>query len=289
MRSSYRGENIAHSATGFDLDQAIAFAPTLGAMDAHHSRSDRYAMVPTKPILQGLFREGFQLHSISKATVRRPDRKGFEKHMLRLRHRDATALKTVGGTINEIIVVNSHDGSTCFDMRAGMFRFVCSNGMIVGDDIARVKIKHHGDIIGDVIEGAYRVVKDFEKVTESRERMMSIMLHKDEKEALATAAIPLRFDVDDVADAGIEARQLLIPRRYEDNRNDLWTTFNVIQENCIKGGQSGRIRGTNGRMRRMSTREVTGIDQNVKVNQGLHILASRMADLKEGQNVALAA
>lgn len=285
MRSSYKNENILLSNVGIELDRALAFAPTLAAVDPHRSRSDRYTMVPTFPILQGLFTEGFQLHSISKATVRKEDKKGFEKHMLRLRQRDAVT--KVGGTVNEIIIVNSHDGSTCFDMRGGMFRFVCSNGMVVGDDIARVKIKHHGDIINNVIEGAYEVMNTFERITESRERMMAIDLHRDEREAFAAAAMPIRFADPD--EAGIRPTQLLSPHRQEDVKTDLWTVFNVVQENCIKGGLSGRKLGSNGRMRGTSMKTVNGIDQNMRVNQGLHILASRMADLKEGKPMALAA
>lgn len=284
MRSSYRRENIAQSrdANGFGLAEAIDFAPTLDAQAAHESRSDRYGFVPTKPILQGLFREGFALHSISKATVRKPGKLGFEKHMLRLRQRDA--VQVVGGTVNEIIMVNSHDGSSCFDIRGGMYRFVCSNGMVCGDDIARVKVKHTGDIVQDVIEGTFQVVQAFDRITADRERMMSINLAHDERLALASAIIPLRFDVDHVQDSPIRPEQLLQVRRYEDRANDLWTTFNVIQENVIKGGQSGVTRNAEtGRRRRMSTREVNGIDQNIKVNQGLHVMATMMANLKEGK------
>lgn len=269
---------------GFSLERAVAIAPTLGAMTAHSSRSDRYGMVPTFPILQGLFKAGFQLHGISTARVRSEDKKGFEKHMLRMRRPTDPNVDTV----NEIIIVNSHDGSTCFDMRAGMFRFVCSNGLIVGDDVARVKIKHSRPetIIDAVIEGAEHVVKTFDHVTESRERMKGIMLHRDEQEALAEAIIPLRFDVDHPQDAPISARQLLIPRRHSDHKNDLWTTFNVIQENIISGGMSGSRIGENGRRRRVTTKAVNGIDQNVRLNQGLHMLATRMADMKENHRVA---
>lgn len=262
---------------GFDLDRAIAIAPTLAAETPHGSRSHRYAMVPTKAILQGMFAHGFQLHGISTANVRDQSKVGFEKHMLRFRRPS----DGFNDTVNEVIVINSHDGSTCFQMRAGMYRFVCSNGMIVGDDIANVKIKHSGEIVQDVIEGAEHVVATFERVTESRERMKGITLYKDEQRALAEAILPIRFDVDHYRDAPISPDRLLIARRHEDRGDSLWNTFNVIQENLIKGGISGSSIGSNGRRRRMTTRTVNGIDQNVKLNQALHTLATRMADLKE--------
>jgi hypothetical protein len=80
----------------------------------------------------------------------------------------------------------------------------------------------------------------------------------------------LRFaDADGEVTTPIAPAQLLAPRRREDTANDLWTTFNVVQENVIKGGLHGVGRDANNRRRRVTTRAVNGIDQDVKLNKAL--------------------
>jgi Domain of unknown function (DUF932) len=75
--------------------------------------------------------------------------------------------------------------------------------------------------------------------------------------------------------------QILAPRRYDDQGKDLWTTFNVAQENVLRGGLSGIQRNPEGRrVRRVSTREIKGIDGNVQLNRALWTLAERLAELK---------
>lgn len=77
---------------------------------------------------------------------------------------------------------------------------------------------------------------------------------------------------DEETHAPIAADQLLTPRRYEDRVDDLWSTFNRVQENMTKGGVPGRTR--KGRSTR--TRSINGIDQNVKINRALWILAEEL-------------
>ena len=74
----------------------------------------------------------------------------------------------------------------------------------------------------------------------------------------------------------ITEAQVLNARRFEDRSDDLWTTFNRVQENLTRGGLHGRSRSG----RAMSTRPVTGIDQNVKLNRALWVLADAMRRLK---------
>src|SRR3546814_20077482 len=70
-----------------------------------------------------------------------------------------------------------------------------------------------------------------------------------------------------------------MPRRFEERKADLWSTFNRVQENFIKGGLSGRA--ANGRQQR--TRAVQGIDQNLKLNRALWMLAEGMQQLKRSE------
>src|SRR3978361_1268375 len=94
---------------------------------------------------------------------------------------------------NEIILINSHDGASSYQMLAGVFRFVCCNGMVVGDICDDGGIKPTGDAQGGVIDAAFRVLHDFEKVESSTEAMKVLQLDGDEERAFATAALAVRF------------------------------------------------------------------------------------------------
>ncbi|MGO4484326.1 DUF932 domain-containing protein [Rhizobium sp. 2TAF27] len=71
-----------------------------------------------------------------------------------------------------------------------------------------------------------------------------------------------------------------MPRRHDDRANDLWTVWNVVQENAIKGGLRGVGRDDLGRPRRVKSRAVNGIDLDIKLNKALWLLGERMAALK---------
>ena len=109
-------------------------------------------------------------------------------------------------------------------------------------------------------------------------------MNRDEKDIVAGAAHVLRFgDSEGETTTPIKAEQLLFPRRHEDCADDLWTVWNVVQENAIKGGLRGVGHDDLGRPRRVKSRAVSGIDQDIKLNKALWLLGERMAELKAGR------
>jgi hypothetical protein len=124
--------------------------------------------------------------------------------MIRMRHAGQVSTKPEA---NEIILINSHDGASSYQMLAGVFRFVCCNGLVVGDV--------SNDI---VIEGAFRVLDDFEAIDASADAMKALELEPEEETAFATAALALRFGerTDGQPPAPITAEQLIEARRIED-------------------------------------------------------------------------
>jgi hypothetical protein len=253
-------------------DEAIRnVAPSIFAVGKHQSRSARYAYIPTGDVLKGLRNEGFQPFMVCQTRVRDDYRREYTKHMIRLRH----ANQITGKEANEIILLNSHDGSSSYQMLSGMFRFVCQNGMVCGETLNDIRIPHKGNIIDDVIEGAFTVLDDFESINAQCDGMRALALNEGEQAAFAHAALTLKYDDPDKP-APITEDQLLTSRRFEDRANDMWTTFSRVQENMLKGGLRGRSR--NGRA--TTTRAVTGIDQNVKLNRALWVLAEEMRKLK---------
>lgn len=269
-RFSYRSP-VLRSDHPLSDDQIRTVAPSIFAETPHESRSQRYSYIPTAAVLTELRKEGFQPFMVCQTRVRHEDRRDYTKHMLRLRHESQ-----INGTeANEIILLNSHDGTSSYQMLAGMFRFVCSNGLVCGNTVADVRVPHKGDVAGLVIEGAYEVLSGFDRVKESRDAMRGITLDDGESEVFARAALALKYDDPDKP-APITESQILMPRRFDDRRPDLWSVFNRTQENLTQGGLRGR--SANGR--RQQTRPVQGIDQNIRLNRALWLLADGMRQLK---------
>ncbi|HGL4258947.1 DUF945 domain-containing protein [Burkholderia dolosa] len=254
-------------------DQIRRVAPSVFADGKHESRSERYTYIPTIDVLRGLRNEGFQPFMICQTRVRDSGKREFTKHMLRLRHAD----QITGEEADEIVLLNSHDGTSSYQMIAGTFRFVCQNGMVAGYDIADIRVPHKGNVVQNVINGAFDVLDGFDLIREQKDGMRAVTLDRDEQHALARSALALRYDPTDAeAPAPITESQLLSPRRFEDRRDDLWTVFNRVQENLTKGGLHGRSRSG----RAMSTRPITGIDENVRLNRALWMLADVMRQMK---------
>ena len=252
-------------------DQIRAVAPSIFADTPHESRSERYSYIRTATVLTELRKEGFQPFMVCQTRVRNEDRRDYTKHMLRLRHES----QINGDEANEIVLINSHDGTSSYQMLAGMFRFVCQNGLVCGDTFADVRVHHKGNVIDQVIEGAYEVLHGFEQVQDSRDAMRAIALDDGEAEVFARSALVLKYD-EPGKTLPITESQILRPRRFDDTHADLWSTFNRVQENLVKGGLSGR--SANGRRQR--TRPVQGIDQNVRLNRALWLLAEGLRKLK---------
>ena len=266
-----------YSRTPITLDEAARLAPSILAADQHESRSDIYCYVPTRDILAGLMQEGFNIHGVTEAAVRNRSRNGFQKHLIRLRKEDNADAKEAP----ELVLINSHDGSSAFRLIAGLIRFACANGIILGNGWQDVRVKHTGDVLDNVIEGTFTVVDQFDESAEAVDRMKSVRLDREEQEVFARAAIPLRFNVESPADAPVTVDQVNYCRRRSDSGNDLWSTFNRVQENLVKGNLRTRSKDRYGRIRRNVTKEVKGIDQNVKLNRALFTLAEEMAKLKQ--------
>lgn len=254
-------------------DQIARYAPSVLATEAHESRGERYSFIPTIEVLDGLRREGFQPFEVRQTRCRDLSKREFTKHLVRLRHPDAISTQ---GETPEIVLLNSHDGTSSYQLLAGFFRFVCSNGLIAGDVCNDVRVRHSGNVVGDVIEGSYRVLDNLKQIGDRIETYRSVTLEDREQQAFAQAAQQLRWgDETPLHEAG----QIIRPRRWEDRKDDLWTVFNRAQENLLKGGLTGRSASG----RRTRTREVGGVTENVKLNRALWTLADQLAKFKTGE------
>ncbi|HCJ8985585.1 DUF932 domain-containing protein [Escherichia coli] len=265
LASRFGAANLIRRDRPLTREELFRVVPSVFSEDKHASRSEKYTYIPTIFLLDSLQREGFQPFFACQTRVRDPGRREHTKHMLRLRREG----QITGKQVPEIILLNSHDGTSSYQMLPGLFRAVCQNGLVCGESFGEVRVPHKGDVVSQVIEGAYEVLGIFDRVEEKRDAMQSLLLPPPVQQALAKAALTYRFGEDHQP---VTESQILSPRRWQDESNDLWTTWQRIQENLIKGGLSGR----NAKGGRSHTRAVRGIDGDVKLNRALWVMAETL-------------
>lgn len=278
------GTRVLRADEPLSEDQMRAVAPSVFAAGKHDSRSARYAYIPTIQVLRGLAAEGFRPYMVAQGRSRSESRMGFTKHMIRMRHAGQETHARARPDVNEIILINSHDGASAYQLLAGRFRFVCHNGLVHGDASHDIRVPHKGNAYGEVIEGAVRVLEHFEAVDESVEQMKALSLDRGEERAFASAALALRFGErgergergEGQPPAPVTAEQLMQAHRPDDLGASLWLALQRVQENVIRGGLSGR----SAQGRRLTTRPVQGLDRGVSLNRALWVLAEEMRRLK---------
>lgn len=251
--------------------QLNRLVPSVFATGGSEQVSSRYGFIPTIEVVRGLSKSGFHPVTAMQSRTRNEDKKNYVKHVMRFRHESAMEKS---GVLPEIVLVNSHDGSTSYQLRAGIYRLVCSNGMIVGDDIFCRRVKHQGDVVNRVVEAANDLIEIVPISVEKAIDWKGIQLNNEQKKVYAETAMSLKWQME-TSEFPITANQALRPRRSADESNDLWTTFNVVQENIIRGGV--RYHTEDGS--RMKTRAVNSVSENVRLNTALWTLTEKMAEL----------
>jgi len=278
FRGSYRAGKLGTRVLSNDEIQAVA--PSVFATTRHESRSERYTYIPTSEIVDGMRAHGFLPTYAKQGKSRVEGKADFTKHLVRFRHEGSIDKgPAIGNVYPEVVLVNSHDGTSQYVLNAGLWRLVCLNGMMVSDtQFAGLKIPHKGNIIDRVIEGSFEVIQESTKALERAEAWSGVTLNHDEQMALATSVHTVRFaDSEGNVETPIKPIQMLNTRRSEDRPHDLWTVTNRIQENAIRGGLSAMGRDANNRLRMTTTREVKGIDSDVKLNKAIWQLAEMLA------------
>ena len=261
-------------------DELLAQAPALFTEEPHFEVSDMYHFIPTIDVINEIKQHNWYPTSVQVASVKDEKKDGFQRHLVRFKHFDD--LLNPKDNAVELLLFNSHDRSTAFSISAGIYRFVCANGLVISDSVFEsYKIRHIGDRDNDVLTAINNITAFKPQLEAKIHTLEAITLSNAEKQAFAKSALPLRFDEH----LEVDHNDLLVPHRTEDEHNDLYTVLNVIQENLLRGNISGHNKETG---RRFTSREITSIGKDVDVNQGLWNIAERIANIKE-PHLALAA
>ncbi len=283
--------------------QIIRECPSVFAAAAHESRSDRYNYIATKEILGALRQADFWPTEVMQSGSRLEGMGGFTKHLIRIRHKSDLGNMN-RGDVFEIVLINSHNGTSTYQLMSGVFRMICSNGLIKGDVASRIRVQHSGrNELDAIIQATYKIAEEGPALMQSIQEMKQIQLPREEQLLLAKYAMYARFNLEDpttaesnvvestgytlhretdmlpVASATIpyEPANFLRRRRSDDAGNDLYTTLNVVQENVLKPG----VRKYDKQGHKHSVRGVNGIDQNVKVNSLIFSFAEELKKLHQ--------
>lgn len=263
------------------------FYPSIYAESASEELSDKYLYIPTFKLVEGLEKNGFKIVGAKQQRPRTNSREHV-KHVVYMSHEsmNSSAL-ALHEEMPMIALTNSHNGLSSFAIDTAFFRLVCKNGLLMPtQSMNSARIVHKKGMEHDVIEASYKIIKAFPEQVAQISAMKAITLDQEEKKVLAGASSRLAFEpevleLNNKLGNSIEAK-VLRPRRYDDQKNDLWTTFNVIQENIIKGGMRVVRENEQGRRSVARTRSITAIDRDTKLNKELMTLAQEMMRIKTG-------
>ena len=275
---SFNSNGISNSMT---MDEVKRMCPAAFKSEpTNPNLSDKYVQANTATVIEDLGKLGWYPVQAKQCRAKKNSSGIRSFHMIAFQNPDIYIKKDGddGGTIDaypRIILTNSHDGFNSFKFMVGLFRLVCSNGLVVGtDEFANMAIRHINydfetlrDVVKTTIDGIPGIIC---KMNE----MKNTVLSEDEKKELAASVVKIRknipeeekFDIDEAT-----IMDILQPNRSEDAGDDLWTVFNICQEKMIKGGFSA----TNAENKTRKQRAISSIKKDMDFNQKLWDVAAR--------------
>lgn len=277
---SFNNDNLATSfLSNDDIRRVCPMA--LHTTPTNPDVSDKYVHANTMTVVEDLAKLGW-FPVQAKQCRNKKNSSGIRSfHMIAFQNPDVKITKTLDNgekivdTYPRIILTNSHDGFNSFKFMVGLFRLICSNGLVVcNNQMVDMSIRHINydfEELRKIVASAIAQVPD---IVNTMNDMRNVMLTDEQKTALATEVVKIRKGIEDdenyVVDAEV-VEDILTPVRNEDNGNDLWTIFNICQEKMIKGGFG--FRGATNKLRKQ--RGITSIKKDMDFNQRLWQTASQ--------------
>jgi len=235
----------------------------------HLGITDKYVHVPTEQVIEDVMKLGWSPINAYRVNSRKK-RNGVGRHMIKFVNYD---FMQEGKTeYPELLLTNSHDGTTAFKLDVGIFRLVCSNGMVIkSQDFGSMKVRHYGydfDTIKGAVNTLVEKIPDYLKQVED---MKQQTLEREQQLEFARQAAMLRFTntTEEAIEKIVDMEDILASTRKEDDGDGLWEVFNRIQEKVV----NGKFNYALGKKERKA-RPVKGFKSQVKLNQGLWELAS---------------
>lgn len=276
---------------GLSKELIKAKCPAIFAADKHADCSDKFTFISTEAVLDAAKGWGFTPTLVMQAKPRIEDRINYARHLIRFRHDGDLGRGTPH--MREVVMTNAHlnKGGNSYQIMEGVFRIICSNGLITGDIDKVFKVYHRGNILEQVARGTFQVMDESEQTMQDIELMRQIPLNPRLQKLMAEFALHLRLGIEEKDDdenvvkstlatppaalQHFQPQDFLHPRRYSDmGKTDLWTVFNTVQENTMKGiTVNSPVDG-----KKHFTRRIDAIDKTVKLNRTLWAFAQRIKE-----------
>jgi hypothetical protein len=228
--------------------------------------SKKYTFVSTVDAIELIQSAGWMPYAAKQSNVRKDTKAGFQSHLVKFTRNES--LSDNDQERFDLLLFNSHDKGTAFKLSMGVFRFVCANGLIVGREDLEFRHKHIGFDEQSFMASVSELSNQGRVIAESVADYKQIELTPDEKGVYAQAAAQIITDTPE----NISTFDMLRPRRSQDRQDNLWSTYNRVQENIMKGG----IR----RKKQSRTRKVKALKRESNINKALWLLTEKMAELK---------
>ena len=247
--------------------------PSIFAGSPSPEVSEKYKFIRPSEVLDRLLEIGWSPRQMSEVRARKPHTKGFQKHLIRLTNPELSVGKSVGEEIPELILTNSHNGKNSFSFKLGIYRLVCSNGLVIPvEEFANITIKHVGQMASQIKQVIEESTKTFPVIYRDIDKMKNRELTEREIRGFAKTASELRNpNLSKSLTVGLD--QILEELRPQDSGNDLWKVYNRVQENLINGNYE--IKTKKGSRKGSS---IKSIDNGIKINEGLWNLAKSYLD-----------
>ena len=243
--------------------------------------SSKYLFVNTETIIDDLAKLNWLPVKAAQRRSTKPGGTIFSKHMIAFQNPDIKITSSDGDdAYPRILLTNSHDGMQAFKFSVGIFRLVCSNGLVVADEqFSNFRIKHKGYTFAELRNVVRKAVEDLPNKVQVMNDMKNRVLTQEEKNKLALDAMMIRAGIqpgsDKAAKFDYDAEtidDILDPKRDADKGDDLWRVFNVVQEKITQGEFHAALKGAKVR----KVRKIKSFEKDIKVNQELFKLATAL-------------
>jgi hypothetical protein len=210
-------------------------APSAFATTKHDRLTDRYVSLNTSDVLPIMADYGY----FPTQAAQKRSRKVSPEHTAHmLAFSSAHSMADSNDIRPEIILYNSHDGSSSVKLFAGAFRFICSNGIVAGDGFqSRV---YHSKALSGFEEMLRSTTTNLPLLMDKIEMMRNVSLSTGEVYDMAIAGVATRWADYTGQPKGSYAvsqtvNDVMKVRRDGDEGYNAWTVFNRIQEGVIRG------------------------------------------------------
>ena len=213
----------------YTLDEIKQIAPSVFTTEKAPHLTDKYIQTPTSRVVEDLMNLGWQVTKAQE--VRSRKYKGFQKHVVVFRNPDIMIKGKDGDdAFPQILLTNSHDGKAAFNLRVGIFRLVCSNGLVISDaDFSNVSIRHINYTFESLQAKVAEMITKLPNLVNKINTFKQTQLTEEQMKDFATKAMQLRTKQQ------VDVMEVLTAERPQDEGNDLWVVFNRIQEKLTGG------------------------------------------------------